>query len=378
MLVTEIKDRVGRLKKFLIQDPQNISLHLDLIRQLSLLGDIESLTNHLETVKKLYPSHPGVLYEESLLFMSTGDFGAAEGNLKQILSQGETDGEVLYLTAYCCLMRSSPQEAFSYLETCYQENRDNIRFPILMARIQYFLRALDNVEECLQEALGLDAESVEALSLLASCKLDQSDYKAAKFYADKVLALSPDEANALGVLAYCNMADMEFDDAQALISRALDVKSDSGRLWIGQALLSMRREELAMAEAQFVKGLSYMPGHIGSWNALAWCRILLSDLQGAMDCCEKAIELDRGFGETYGALAVVELFAGNIESARLNAKKAIRLDKANFSGFFAQALCDHISGNEQKASEIILSLLNSPVDESGKKLTDYLSGFIIA
>ncbi|WP_169334446.1 tetratricopeptide repeat protein [Hahella ganghwensis] len=336
------------------------------------------MQEQFNTAKELFPSHPGLLYEEALMFLSTGNFDEAEKIIKDVISQGINDGEVLYLASYCCLMGRKPQEALSYLEVCYNANRSNIKFPILMARIQYFLRALENVEDCLEEALQLDAASVEALSLFASCKLDQGDYDAAKSYASQALALDSDDANSLGVIAYCNMSEMNFDLAQAQISKALNIKTDSGRLWIGQALLSMRRKDLAMAEEQFLKGLTHMPGHIGSWNALAWCRILQNDLPGAKDCCGKAIELDGRFGETYGALAVVELFSGNIEAARNNAKKAIRLDKNNFSGYFAQALCEHMSGDKKKASEIVASLLNSPVDESGKTLTDYLATHIVA
>ena len=58
-----------------------------------------------------------------------------------------------------------------------------------------------------------------------------------------------------------------------------------------------------------------MPGHVGSRQAVGWCRVLQQDLSAARAHFEHTLAMDRNFAENHGALAVMDVLRGRPANA---------------------------------------------------------------
>lgn len=87
-----------------------------------------------------------------------------------------------------------------------------------------------------------------------------------------------------------------------------------------------------------------MPGHVGSPQAVGWCRVLQQDLPAARAHFEHALAMDRNFAESHGALAVVDALQAHPADARRGIARALRLDRGCVSAVLAQKLLSRAPG----------------------------------
>ncbi|MBU6955242.1 tetratricopeptide repeat protein [Hahella sp. HN01] len=376
MSVSDLAEKIARLKRFLEQDENNLNLLLDLGRALHESGQPEDAVSLFDRALKIAADHPQAIYERSMVMITLGRVEEAVAGFSQLKTAGLSHPSISYNLGYCYLLQSAPDKAVVELSEHIEEPAKNSGYALVLARAYYAMGDLPEVERFVNLALSLQPDFLEAKAVLAMCLQDNEDFDKAIGMAEEVLAQDPDNAEALGVKAYCSLNVLDLSTAAQSFDAMIQAKPKSGRGWVGKGLLEMQQGDLAAAEGALKKGLENMPGHIGSWNVLAWCQILQGRMQEAEESLGRASEIDDRFGETYGALAVIKALTQDYAEARLLARKATRLDKDSFSGHFARALCDQGENNPEQAQQIMHRLMNAPIDDKGRKLIDILPQFI--
>ena len=140
-----IKQKLQRLERFLEQDPNNVSLILEISECYARLGDKANAQNLIEKAQSINEAAAQVA--QGLLHLNFGELDLATDVFKRALVQSDTPA-VRYNLAFCFYAKEQFNQAYEILAPVIEQQAES--FPIaliLMARIEHHR---ENIEHGIQ------------------------------------------------------------------------------------------------------------------------------------------------------------------------------------------------------------------------------------
>lgn len=178
---------------------------------------------------------------------------------------------------------------------------------------------MDNAKVCLNSALNLDPESVQAILLQAQILIEEADYIGAADALKKYVALSPEDTTTWQTLAQLYESMGEYEAAQAEYAAMYELYGDDDAYWLNAlrcGLLSGNYEEtLAAFEAYLADNPNAEAEYRGIAAFLkAACQMQLGRYAEASESFREAI--DEGYDATtcYEQMIACSFEAGDYAS----------------------------------------------------------------
>ncbi len=207
-----------------------------------------------------------------------------------------------------------------------------------------------------------DTESLVTLGRLY--RMSNQSGKAEEAFK-KGLTSEPDSREALSALAQLYSDQGEYDQAIDLLTKIPDVDSDPFLLgMLGYAYSQSRDYENAIAT--FEKALARDPDNQEIHRAYAEALMGAGKNETARDELKKSLGADPDDGQTYLQLAKLDLQEGRFDEARKELERARALIPDNMEVPFQQVLLETDTGNDDRAIQIIQSLLKETERTDGQ------------
>lgn len=367
------RQQLTRLQSYLMQDPANQPLRLDIFSRALALGELEVAQSLLEHALATQPDNPVWRHNLAMLQLARHDYAGAEVALRRLIDAGHPELAIRHNLACSLLSQERAEEALQVARPLLDEPDVP---PQTLALCLRSLHRLGRLQEGIDTFLGHEAVvgtaalSAEACGVASLLAFDEERIDLAGAWAERALLASPRQLEALVTRASLALATQDAPTALKTLEVALELHPHDGRTWSAMALTHMLGMDLETARSDFYKAVRYMPGHIGTWHGLGWCEIMLKDLDAARRAFEQAMELDRNFGETHGGLAVVLSLQGQAEAAEEHIKRALGLDAQSLSARYAQAILSGEAQQQDQFARMAERILKNRTGVDGRPLSE--------
>lgn len=356
--LSEYRDRLSRLEKFLETDPGNRHLLQEAAELALKCGEFAQAGAFIQAALHAQPGDPAIRFQQGTLALAERRWDDGAAVFESLWKDGQTHPAIRYNLAYAQSMAGRYAEAQTVLDTFGEPDWSAV--PDAHKIYAHACHHLGKPEAGIAhlKARLLDRkDDAEAWGLLSMLQYDSEQSEEIEASAERALNLQADEPNALLALGSFWLERQDPEKALEFLQPLVARHPQLGRAWSGVAFARMLKMDLAGALDAFERATSHMPNHIGTWHGLAWLQILKNDLQGAKTSFDKAMAIDRNFGETHGGLAVVAVLEGRVDEAQPMIRRALGLNKASFAGHFASSLLLAGKGRREEAQEIIRRLM---------------------
>ena len=354
--------RAQRLRRFLEQDPNNLSLVGDAAAAAFEEHDLAGARALLERYEALAPLPPSLVNLRGLVAMGEDRFDDAATDFRRLIDEGHDAPGLRFNLAWCLAIAGSHEAVLDLLDEAVIA-----AVPRAAALKVETLHHLGRLEEALALAANLIAlypEDQPLMAALAVAALDEERPDLAAEYARK----AGDTPEGLSTLGMLDLAGSDIDQALVRFDKALSVRPDDARSNLGKGLGLMAKGDLTAAAESLDRGAEGFGDHLGSWIAAGWAYFVQGDLATARARFELALALDDTFAETHGALAVLDVMTGEMAGARRRIEVALRLDRQCFSAALAKSMLLAGEGDTAKAEKVREMALNTSVGPTGQTL----------
>jgi tetratricopeptide (TPR) repeat protein len=336
--------RAAQLAGYLAADPANLALMLDLAGELHAGGQPEPALQLCEQALALAPDSS---LAASLRVLCL---------LNQLQVPRAREAHRLFMAAWTSLeaarrfhwvFQRAGQDG-SYVDDLElllgAGGLDRTRRRLLIRALHFAgqpARALHHLQALMAGAGAADATDESLLALLL---FDAGQLPEAGTQARRCLQRQPASVEALYVAASLCLLDGQVQPACQHLEQALALQPDDGRCLSLRGQLALAEHQYNQAAHWLARAAQQMPAHVGSRQALGWCRLLMGDGAGAAASFDEALALNPGFAESHGALAVLAAWQGRPQDARRHITRARRLDAACSSAVLADKLLARDAG----------------------------------
>ncbi|MEN9865090.1 MAG: hypothetical protein RL748_680 [Pseudomonadota bacterium] len=372
----ELAARLQRLQGYLLQDPDNTHLLLDLIDLCLALGLWQNAQPYLEHARQLAPHDPYFQQRQASVWMAQENWAAANAVLES-LYRDMPDLILAHDLAITRFRLGQYAAAQACLQACLAQPSVPLASVILMLRCLHHGGDLKSALALVQPYEVAAETSAEFWSVVSLLQLDADNLPQAERCCRHALALAQDKTvlEALIVSGTLALGHADLTLAQQHFEQALQIKPDEGRIWGGKGLIKLMQQDWIAASADLEQAVIFMPRHIGTRHVLAWCKILAGDLASARAILNAALAMDRNFGETHGGLAVVAAMSGQTAEAQVLVRRSLGLNPQGMAARFAQTLLAR-QGNSPadlaRFQQEVAALLASQSSPFGGSLTDLM------
>jgi tetratricopeptide (TPR) repeat protein len=351
---------------FLTSNPDNIPLLLEAAER-SLLEQKPNLALELFTkCSTLSALPPKELNLAGLAAMQVKKFDTAIEYFQILLDSKETDPALYFNLAWSKSMLKEYQDAIILLEETTTHKLPQAA--MLHIQLLHQLGEFEVAEAKARKYLLIHPHDTGLKAVISVLAMDIDDKELA-FECACAAREHPVALTTLGTLA---LGEHKNGEALDFFDRAIAINPHEPRSWIGKGLTQLSTGNTQAAVINIDRGAEMFGAHLGSWIAAGWAYFLVEDKDTSRQKFEYALMLDDTFAETHGSLAVLDALEGNVELAKRRTKTAMRLDKDCFSAALALTLISSAQGNTMLAQKIFDKSMNTPIDESGRTLSNSL------
>jgi tetratricopeptide (TPR) repeat protein len=188
---------------------------------------------------------------------------------------------------------------------------------------------VDEARADLAQALTLDRENVEALSLQAIVALTLNERDEALRLAERAVAQNPESATALIALSYVRQAFFDISGALAALRDAVQRDPQDALAWarLSELWLAVGDVDEGLAAAQRAVALS--PNLARTQTVLGFAYLTQVRLDEAAAAFHRAIELDQGAPLPRFGLGLASIRGGRLAEGREHIETAVILDPGN-------------------------------------------------
>lgn len=349
--------QIDRFKSYLLADPENSNLLIDLGDLCHRAGDFEKALVYFKKSMSLKPISlvgrgrvPGVL-------LSLRRYKEAEIALKELLQAGEESAALLHNLGLALYYQSHFGDAKARFQAAAEAGLANAVNWKYLCYTQHYLGNLADAILNGEKWRSVD-ESGDSTAYLALLYYDLGDKDAAVRMAEQALLLNPENLDANEVMASVALEEGDVNSSSAIYSKMVVAEPDYGRGWLGYGLVLLNDNDTTGAIAALSTAVEKMPQHTGTTLALGWTKLIAGDLFGAEVTFREAIKLDRNFAECHGGLASVLIQQDRVAEAKEAINLADKLDAENFGAVYAKALLLKREGNDSVADRLIARALS--------------------
>lgn len=262
-------------------------------------GDYKSARGQLEILKEKRPNDPATQYFEARLAFAEGDPKKSAELTQQILKTYPNNAPALQLAGLIAYRTNSFIQAESHLIKALQQAPDSWAIRALLAGTYIRTHQSDKALQVLRPALDSENPTAEAFSLAGQAYAQEGNFVSSKKMFSKAVALNPDDTTSrLGVA----LSDLSADPASSFKELESIARSDSSGatdLSLIHALLAhsdTKRALLAIARLE-----EKQPGKPFAATLRGKAMLLQGDALAARKSFERASNLDpRYFPATDG------------------------------------------------------------------------------
>ncbi|MYM60638.1 tetratricopeptide repeat protein [Vibrio sp. OCN044] len=366
MTVTE------KLRQYLMVDPTNSELALQLIESLAVEGKTRDALEFLQTFYNAEEHDFRFLAWSAHLHLALSQFENAIENYQTLFAMGHIHQAHQINCAYAYYYNSNRTAALDLLNECHSSEPEHI---LLKARCMSDADELAPVIEMLNEtdfSSSNDKVVSDKKGLLSLLYLDNGDYAQAQKFSAETLDKDEENFDARLVKASLSLFKFDIENAVTDVNLLYNVYPSIGRVIVLKALLEMSLKNFVAALELYKQACTLMPEHVGTRVNLAWCHFLTGNIDLAEVTFEEAIKIDRTFSEGHGGLSLIKSKQEKwIESKEL-ARTALKLDKNCASALFSRALYLKNIGRDNEANLIMNGLVGSKSEMTGKSLKNII------
>jgi cytochrome c-type biogenesis protein CcmH/NrfG len=346
--------KLNRLEGFLVEDPGNESLRVDLFELALATDHHERAEWHVMAALTLCNDQTGWRFRLASLRIAQGRLQEASEILDDLQAKEGAHPIIAYNRAVVAFMRkeyqscseilspwvsASPIEGISAAasEQLLPENQAYLQ--ILWLRSLHRLGQLEQawawiVNQRTRNTLTAAAAGVACLIAVDFDHAEQVEELAR--LADGHPASRQEVHLSLGTLLLSRNDTMS---ARHQLEQALALNSSSGRVWSTLGFVDLQDQHADQAVTDFERSVQLMPEHVGTWIGLGWAHLIgHKDLLRSHKAFQTALDLDHNFAESHGCLAVILAAKGRQQEARHHIELADRLSRGNMAARYAEAV----------------------------------------
>ncbi len=234
----DIEEKLSRYETYFTQDPQNISLLLQIIKYCMELRNFNKALEYLETLLQIEPKHSGALGLKAQIEYDYGDEAVAETLASEALTLDPEDynAQVVLLS----LSEEVDHSVIEKIERLLDKQPDDARLWFLKGYQQLALFDAENAEYSLRKAIALFDEYYDAYSVLIWILLLQNKNREALSIAQKLGLLAPEAAEPMGALALIHALLGEEKKASNDLQEAMKLKEPELTCMLADLILSKK------------------------------------------------------------------------------------------------------------------------------------------
>ncbi len=187
----------------------------------------------------------------------------------------------------------------------------------------------DDALESYRRAVRLAPENIEALTALASLRMDRGEYAKAVALADRLLAISPNCVDARVIKAMAMAEKGRADRALSELNRALRINPDHFRARLERAGMHLRTGRMDEAFIDYAWCVGADNTNIRALHGLGESAWRCGRVREAIDAYSIIIELGHGGADVYLGRAEALALAGRREEAVEDCTRALDYEPAN-------------------------------------------------
>jgi tetratricopeptide (TPR) repeat protein len=357
MAVSDLSQRIDRLKSYQEQDPTNVLLVCELVDAYFSAAAYVEADRLIAGLSSELLNAPGVLFRRARVSLVLGRYQDSIDALNATIEQGHDNVALWHDLAFSYLCLRDTFEAKRAIEEAVKRFGDTAELSIVAGRIALMDGNFELAHIELDKALVLAPEHATAKGLKALAYLDSDQQDIAFDTAKSCIALYPEQHEALLVAGTVSLWRQDIEHADEYFVRVLDRHPNSGRARSGYGQVKMLLNKLPEAREQLQMAVIAMPDHIGTWHALAWTELLLGDVAAAETSYQSAYDLDRNFADSHGGLALIYALKGKTDEADQAIKRALRLNPQCITAHYAKTLLLTDAGQENEANLQLSTML---------------------
>lgn len=193
--------------------------------------------------------------------ISAGQFEQAETVLQKLLDEAGEDGQVLILLGLCRHGVNDASGALAYFDRAVQADDNNPLAHYYRGRILSSFGSLDDARESLAQALALNPNFVEALTIMGSLSMQQGQLSQAVSELRTALRAKQDYVPALSVLARALAMQDELEEAEKTAGQAVKLNPENAVAQEAMAFVFLKQGRVDFAEQCLRNALKQQPGN---------------------------------------------------------------------------------------------------------------------
>jgi len=350
-----------QLKEYLTQDPDNQNLRIDCAE--AAINE-KAYDDALDLLKPLVSSgNPKSLGLLGLMDLQRGEFENAEKTFAMLMEGGIDEAGLRFNRAWAL---ASLKDFESALEILTDEAAQALpQAAMLRVQLCHQLGNFDKAEKLAREYLEIFPDYDGLLAASSTIAMDVDDPE----WAAELAKRAPNHPEAKITTATLLLSIENAKEASKLFDEVLEVQPNAARALIGKGLSEMLLDNSEAASKNLDQGAESFGTHLGSWIAAGWSYAMRGDLETARERFEHTLSIDDTFSETHGSLGVLSVLEGDTAKAQKSIRTARRLDPHCASAALGQILILQSQGRMEAAKDIFDKAMNTPIDESGKTLS---------
>lgn len=349
------------LKHFLEQDPDNTALRLD-CADAAIAEDAfdDAMTLLVPLAEKGEPKAIGLM---GLIDLRKGEHEAAAKTFGMLMDGGIDDPGLRFNLAWSLAHLKRFEDALEVLTD--DAARSLPQGAMLRVQLLHQLERFEDAADMARAYVELFPDYPGLLAAASTIAMDTDDAE----WAQELAARAPDHPEAKVTLATLNLSRENAADASAMFDEVLAVRPDAARALIGKGLSQILMGDPEAASISLDKGAESFGTHLGSWIAAGWSYAVRGDYETALSRFNQALSIDDTFAETHGSIGVIDILQDRADEGQKRIRTARRLDPECASAALGQVLLLQGQGRSDAAQQIFERAMNTPIDGSGKTLS---------
>ncbi len=355
--MSDLLQRIDRLKLYWAEDPANTLLVCDLVDAYFAAAQYHEAEQLLASLSPDVLNAAGITFRRARISLILGHYEESIEVLTSLIAQGHENVALWHDLAFSHLCMRNIDAAYHAIREAIKRFGDNAELCVVSGRIALMDADFKLAHVELDKALAFAPEHATAMGLKALAYLDSEERDHALETAKACLSLYPEQHEALLVAGTICLWQQDVAGASDYFLRVLDRHPNSGRARSGNGQVMMLQNKLPEARKQLQMAVIAMPNHIGTWHALAWVDLLLGDIDSAEKNYQSAYDLDRNFADSHGGLALIHALRGRTAEADKSIKLALRLNPQCVTAHYAKTILLTDTGQQNEADSQLADLL---------------------
>jgi len=355
-----LQEKIENHLSFLLQDPENLNLLLEISNLYSELDDLAQAQSYLNKAKLLRPEL--CLGAQGLLNLKQGEIQKAKENFQEAIEHHNTP-ELQFNLAFTYYIDQDFENAWTILSSI-KESDYLLEIQLLMARILQQQNELEKAINLLEAQIQQNPHDAEAISFLSLLYFDNNNESSAAEFSQRALALNSElyDAQLVNVMLRLLNQETTIDEIEAL----LKVNPQDSRLWFALGSTYMGQGDFSSAEEHLEKTLEIHPEFYDCHIALAWCQLLNNKPEQAHITYQNAISIVDYIADGWGGLAIIYALNADLEQTEQLIIKAQSLNSDCFLTQIAQTIYLTHKNPQQAQQHLFTSLSNQELVVSEK------------